>query len=297
MEIRQLECFIAAAEELHFGRAAKRLHMTQPPLSRQIQRLEDSLGTALFDRSSRHVQLTISGRAFLREARHLLEAFKRAKESARQASKGETGHLALGFTAVAAYRLVPDLLKRTQALLPHIKVHLHEMVTTDLGKALTANDLDLVIARDIPQEPGLISSPLTREPMVLAMPDDSALARHSCVPLSALHRQAFIQYHPKGGRYFHNRIVGLFNIVGIQPSIVQMASQTHTLLFMIRAGIGIGIVPSSAQELHLPGVAFRPLAPPNIFAEFHLGWHENHANPALSAFLDKIIVPDQMDAP
>src|SRR5690606_29433918 len=114
MEIRQLECFIAAAEELHFGRAAKKLHMTQPPLSRQIQRLETSLGAVLFDRNSRQVQLTASGKSFLPEARQLLEAFHRAKESARHASKGETGHLSLGFTAVAAYQLVPGLLKRTQ---------------------------------------------------------------------------------------------------------------------------------------------------------------------------------------
>lgn len=297
MEIRQLECFIAAAEELHFGKAAKRLHMTQPPLSRQIQRLEDSLGTVLFDRNSRQVQLTIPGKIFLREARHLLETFHRAKESARLATAGDTGHVALGFTAVAAYRLMPQLLKRSQELLPHIKINLHEMVTTDLNKALQTNDVDLIIARDIPQESDLISSLLVREPMVLAMPENSPLSEMPCVPWSALHQQALVTYHPKAGKYFHNRIVGLFSVVGIQPNIVQMAGQTHTLLFMIRAGIGVGIVPSSAQELQLPGIVFRPLESPQLFAELHLGWHLNHTNPALSAFLDKVIIPNQMAMP
>lgn len=288
MELRQLECFIAVAEELHFGHAAARLCMTQPPLSRQIQLLERDLGVVLIERSSRRVELTAAGRSFLRDARHVLEFSLRAAATARRTSVGEAGHIALGFTAVASFRLMPALLMRARKLLPDVEIELREMVSIDLGRSLIAGELDLMLARHLPRHDGLECRLIEREPLVLALPQDSPLAEMSAVPLLALHRQPFIIYAPNEGKYFHDRIVGALDLAGAEPRFVQRAGQTHTVLALVRAGLGVGIVPDSAKELRLEGVVFRPLAQKNLHAEMYLVWQQKHDNPAVDAFLRRV---------
>ncbi|OWT64034.1 LysR family transcriptional regulator [Candidimonas nitroreducens] len=292
MELRQLECFVAVAEELHFGRAAARLCMTQPPLSRQIQLLEQDVGTALFARSSRQVELTPAGRSLLRDARHLLDLAARAALAARRMSGGEAGNIALGFTAVAAYRLMPALIKRTRLLLPDVDIQLREMVSTDLNSLLVAGELDVALTRHVPLQPGFAHHLIERQPLVLALHQDSPLAQLQTVPLRALHQQPFIFYAPKEGKYFHDRIVGALELAGAAPRVVQYAGQTHTLLALVRSGIGAGIVPDSAQELRFDEVVFRPLQHKGLHAEIYLAWRAAHDNPALSAFLQRVAEVD-----
>ncbi|OZI23097.1 LysR family transcriptional regulator [Bordetella genomosp. 9] len=288
MELRQLECFVAVAEELHFGRAAARLCMTQPPLSRQIQLLEQSLGVTLLERSSRVVTLTSAGRNFLRDARHLLAYSVRAASTARRASGGEAGHITLGFTAVAAYRLVPDWVMKAGKVLPDVAIDLRERVSTDLGRLLVAGELDAILARHLPRQDGLAHHLIQREPMVVAVPRKSPLLAHKAMPLRALHRQPFVAYAPSEGKYFYDRIAAALTLAGVEPDYVQYAGQTHTLLGLVRAGLGAGLVPASARELRLDGVSFLPLAQNRLHAELYLAWRERHDNPALDAFIGRV---------
>ncbi|MEN4917927.1 LysR family transcriptional regulator [Achromobacter spanius] len=292
MEFRQLECFIAVAEELHFGRAAERLCMTQPPLSRQIQLLEQDLGVTLFERNSRQVLLSAAGRRFLRDARHLLEFSAQAAATARRTSGGEAGHITLGFTAVAAYRLMPSLIMQARKLLGGVEIQLRETVTTDLSRLLLARELDAILARSVPQQAGIESRLVEREPLVLALPAGSPLCEHATVPLRLLQGQPFVLYSPREGKYFYDRIVGAFGLADVQPQYVQRAGQTHTLLALVRAGLGVGIVPDSARELRFEGVEFRPIGQRNLYADMYLAWHAQHDNPALDAFLQRVVKVD-----
>ncbi|OZI64490.1 LysR family transcriptional regulator [Bordetella genomosp. 11] len=289
MDLRQLECFVAVAEELHFGRAAARLCMTQPPLSRQIRLLEQALGVMLLERSSRVVNLTSAGQRFLRDARHLLAYSARAASSARRASGGEAGHITLGFTAVAAYRLMPDWVMKARKLLPDVDIELRERVSTDLGRLLVAGELDAMLARHLPRQDGLAHRLIEREPMVLAVPRHSPLLAYEAVPLRSLHRQPFVAYAPSEGKYFYERIAAALGAAGVEPDYVQHAGQTHTLLGLVRAGLGVGLVPGSARELRLDGVSFLPLARNKLYAEMYLAWRERHDNPALDAFIAQVV--------
>lgn len=298
MELRQLECFVAVAEELHFGRAAARLRMTQPPLSRQIQLLEQDLGVTLLERHSRVVRLTAAGQRLLRDARHLLDYSARAALAARRAAHGEAGHLTLGYTAVAAYRLMPAMLMRAQQVLPDVNIQLREMVSSDLGRLLLAGELDVALTRHVPMHQGLEKRLMEREALILALPAGSPLCAMDTVPLRALHQQPLILYSPGDSRYFHDRIVGAMGLANIAPRYVQRASQTHTLVALVRAGLGYGIVPDSARELHFEGVEYRPIAQKNLYADIYLAWRQQADNPTVEAFLDRVAGRDGMtDAP
>lgn len=288
MELRQLECFVAVAELLHFGRAAQRLRMTQPPLSRQIQLLEQNLGVTLFERNSRAVKLTAAGHRLLRDARHLLSLSTRAAIMARRVSDGESGSLTLGFTAVAAYRLMPSLLMRARQVLPDVAIQLREMVSSDLGRLLLAGELDIALTRQAPSRQGLEMRLIERQPMVLALPSGAPLAGYDAVPLRALHQQPLILYAPNESPYFYDRIVGALQLADVSPHYVQQASQTHTLVALVRAGLGYGIVPDSARELRLEGVDFRPIAQEPLHADIYLSWLPGGDNPALEAFLERV---------
>jgi len=266
--------------------------MTQPPLSRQIQLLEQDLGVTLFERNSRQVLLSAAGRRFLRDARHLLEFSAQAAATARRTSGGEAGHITLGFTAVAAYRLMPSLIMQARKLLGGVEIQLRETVTTDLSRLLLARELDAILARSVPQQAGIESRLVEREPLVLALPAGSPLCEHATVPLRLLQGQPFVLYSPREGKYFYDRIVGAFGLADVQPQYVQRAGQTHTLLALVRAGLGVGIVPDSARELRFEGVEFRPIGQRNLYADMYLAWHAQHDNPALDSFLQRVVKVD-----
>lgn len=289
MELRQLTCFVTVAEELHFGRAARRLRMTQPPLSRQIQLLEQSLGVLLFERSSRHVALTVAGQRLLRDARHLLDFSEMAAVAAQRASGGEAGQITLGFKAVAGYRLLPNLLLRTREVLPTVEVRLREGFSQGLGQMLLSGELDVMLAREVPPMQGLLQRRVAREPLILAMPEGSLLAEYERVPWRALHHQPFVCYDPREGRYFYERVVGALALAEVTPRFVQRVGQTHSLLGLVRAGLGVGIVPDSARELRMAGVVFRALEDDRMHADLFLAWQARHDNPALGAFLQRVM--------
>ena len=234
------------------------------------------------------MELSAAGRRFLRDARHLLEYSARAAATARRTSGGDAGHITLGFTAVASYRLMPSLIVRARKRLPGVEIQLRETVSTDLSRLLLGRELDAILARSVPQQAGIESRLIEREPLVLALPAGSPLCAHEVVPLRLLQGQPFVLYSPREGKYFYDRIVGAFGLADVQPDYVQRASQTHTLLALVRAGLGVGIVPDSARELRLEGVEFRSLGQRDLYADMYLAWHAQHDNPALAAFLRQV---------
>lgn len=273
------------AEELHFGRAAKRLFMTQPPLSRQIQLLERSLGVMLVDRGNRQVKLTLAGQHFLRDARHVLNYSEQAGIAARRLARGEAGRLLLGFTAVSSYRLIPGLLGHAAQTLPNVEVDLHEMVSGAQMDALAANMIDIGFVRRAGAGAGLDYRLVSREPLLVAMSNQHPLGRQASVALKDLEQMPFIMYSPQEGRYFYDCIAGLFAVAGVSPRYVHFLGQTHSVLGLVRAGLGVALVPAAARELHNGQLQFRPLADAQPHAEIYMATRQDNDNPALPGFI------------
>jgi DNA-binding transcriptional LysR family regulator len=288
-DLPQLRCFVAVAEELHFGRAAGRLHMTQPPLSRQIQLLEHAVGAQLLERTSRSVRLTAAGAALYQDAGVILRLAQQAAEAARRTDQGLAGRVVLGYTAVSGYVLIPRLLAAANKAHPAIEIVLEEMVSGQQLQALQAQAIDLGFVR--PQQPaaGLGYHPVAREPLLLAVPAKHPLARKARPRLADLGGQPLIMYSEKEGKYFHDQIARLFAVTGSQPRYVHHIGQTHTIMALVRAGIGLAIVPESARHLRFENVVFRPLWRSDAVAEIFLAWRAENRNPALRTIRDFMI--------
>jgi DNA-binding transcriptional LysR family regulator len=286
VELHQLRCFVMVAEELHFGRAARRMFMTQPPLSRQIQLLERSLGVELLDRSNRQVRLTVAGQHFLRDAQHLLAYTEQAGNAARRLARGEAGQLVLGFTAVSGYNMIPDLLYQAGKSLPEVGFELHEMVSGSQTEALIAKMIDIGFVRRVEPIPELRAHLARRESLLVVMPPGHPLAARQTLSVTDLAHQPFVMYSPKEGRYFYDCIVGLFASAGVSPRYLYYLEQTHSILGLVRAGLGIAIVPASAQELFPGLLAFRPLQGAVPTADMFMVFREDNDNPALPPFIE-----------
>jgi DNA-binding transcriptional LysR family regulator len=283
IELFQMKCFIAVAEELHFGRAAVRLFMTQPPLSRQIQLLEEAVGVQLLERSSRSVRLTAAGTVFYQDAGKVLALAEKALVSARRTASGEAGRVVIGYTALAGYSLIPDLVNVLKTRFPDIDIVLREMVSSEQQAALASHSVDLAFMRPVMSKHPFGYALVVREPMLLALPASHPLASKPRIALKDMAQQPFIMYSPQEGKYFHERIAGLFAASGVCPHYVQHIAQTHTILALVKAGIGLAIVPASAKALRLENIVYRPLWRKDVFAELYLAWPLEHRNPALDA--------------
>ena len=282
LDLFQLRCFAAVAEELHFGRAAQRLHMTQPPLSRQIQLLEHAVGVQLLERTSRSVRLTAAGAVLYRDAQVLLRLASQAADAAARTGRGEAGRVVVGYTAVSGYALIPQLLAAAGQALPGIEIVLEEMVSSEQLRALEEDRIDISFVRPLQATGALQYHRVAREPMLLALPAGHPLAARTRVRLQDLAGQPLIMYSEKEGRYFHEKIVALFRASDSAPHYVHHIGQTHTIMALVRAGIGLAIVPASARQLRFEDVVFRPLWRSDVFAEIYLAWRGDARNPALA---------------
>ena len=287
-ELGHARSFIAVAEEMHFGRAAARLNLTQSPLSRQIQMLEQTLGVTLLERSTRAVRLTPAGRTFLAEAYRVIAAAESAARITRRAARGESGLLRLGFTAASAYRSLPRLVALVRAKLPEIDLVLEEMVSDEQIHALDGNRIDLALlrpaARLFDADTLIETASLTRERLLLAAPRGHALAAGRAPTLQDLDGEAFVTWSPRGGRYFIDLLDGLFEAGGVRPRIVQRVNQVHAMLALVGAGLGIALVPEGARGIRMAEVSLRPIAlPATARPELLLAWRRDSANPCLPA--------------
>jgi len=287
----RLSCFIAVAEELHFGRAAERLHMTQPPLSRQIQQLESELGVQLIDRTTRSVTLTPAGVAFLPDARRILQLAEGAAMTVKRVPAGDLGTVVVGFTAASAHVVLPLLLEAAREKLPDVKLELREMVTSVQLEGLLNGELDLGMARPPVKRPGLVSRPLLHEQLIAALPMGHPLADLGRqLTLNDLDGEDVIMYSPVQARYFNQLLISTFTIAGATPRYVQYVTQVHTMLVLVRSQIGIALVPASAATLHPEGVVFRSIgAFRERPVELDAVWRGDSTNPALLRLLRDVL--------
>ncbi|MDR0204746.1 MAG: LysR family transcriptional regulator [Delftia acidovorans] len=279
-QLSQLRCFVAVATELHFGRAAALLHMTQPPLTRQIQLLEHEVGVQLLDRSGGAVRLTPAGRIFLREAEDILRRSQAATLAARRAMQADAGSVTLGYIAAAGLAVLPQLLARIRDHLPEVHVVLREMQTFDQLDALAGDRIDLAVVRPFAPRSFADSAPLWHEPLLLAVPAGHSLAAQDDVALQALQGQRFIEYCPSETRYLYELIAGRLRAEGVAPDTVLTVSHTHSILSLVDAGWGVALVPRSSMRLGFAQVVHRPLRDPaGLHAELHLAWRREGRQP------------------
>jgi DNA-binding transcriptional LysR family regulator len=280
----QLRGFVAVAEELHFGRAAERLNMTQPPLSRQIQKLEKAIGVQLFDRDNRGVALTAAGAAFLADARRLLELAEMAPSLARRISAGSAGSVRIGFTAASTFGLLGALLNEISDALPDVDIDLKEMVTKDQTAALISGEIDLGLARPPFDEEQFDSRLLYREPIMVAVPTGHRLTHLTReVTAQDLQGEDLIMHSPTDARYFYDIVISL---VSSHRTFVHTVSQILTMIFLVAAGRGLALVPHSATVLGIDGVEYVELGGfEKDPVELHAIWMRNSRNPALHRVL------------
>ncbi len=290
-ELSQIRCFVAAAEELHFSRAAERLNMTQPPLSRQIRLLEHAVGTQLLERSNRSVRLTAAGKAFFPEASRILRMAEEAATMARRVARGEAGSLKIGFTAAFGYHLLPQLVRRLKARAPGVSLTLKEMVSTAQLEALSAGLLDVGLLRPHPGHGDLESRAMGGETLLLAVPEPDAALWPEVVELAQLQGRNFLMYSPYEARYFHQLLLGCFDRAGVAPRVVEHVGQIHTMLALVASGLGVALIPESASRLHLEGITLRMVPELGPIVGRVVSFRRDNDNPMLSLFRREILAP------
>ena len=258
MTLDQVRCFVAVAEELHFGRAAERLAMTQPPLSRQIQKLERVVGAHLLERDNRQVELTAAGTAFLEDCYRLVNTLDQAVAHARRVEGGSAGTVHLGFTAVSAIGILGPLLNMLGRDLPDVEVILHERVTGAQVDGIRRGEIDLGLARPPFDTSVLSSRVVAREPLYAVVPSSHPIASTKG-PLGPEDFDGLpvISYHPIQARYFHEMTVRF--LINGHSQIEQHVQQILTAVLLVAAGEGVAFVPASAAALGVEGVAYKPL--------------------------------------
>jgi DNA-binding transcriptional LysR family regulator len=285
MELRHLRYFVAVAEELHFGHAAQKLGMAQPPLSQQIRRLELELGVQLLQRTKRRVQLTEAGRAFLGQARATLSQVNRAIEVAQRAGRGELGKLAIGFLGSATYSLLPSILIAFRHRYPDVEVKLHELKTSELIVALRDRRVQVGFVRLPVHDDLLAVEPILREELLVALPERHALASRPHISFRDLAEESFLM-PPRGlAPGFHEQVLNLCHQAGFAPKLGAEASQLQTIINLVAAGMGVTLVAESVRNLAGRGVVFKQLPEPAPVVEVGVAWRRDSHSEVLSAFL------------
>lgn len=288
MELRHLRYFIAVAEELHFTRAAERLHIGQPPLSHAIQALEADVGAQLFERTKRWVRLTEAGKLFLQDARRILALSEQASETARRAHRGEAGELRIGFTfSTPLTPLFAHVINRYRLQFPAVSLTLHEMATLPQLDALGQRSLDLGFIRppDTPIPPAINVTALREDPLVAVLPAASPLSRKKTVSIKELEDMPFVMYPQNVGTGIHPQIFRLCRDAGFVPRIGQLAGEASTIVGLVAAGCGVSVLPSSFDRMRMDGVCYRPLADKGATTTLLLARRKGEEAPLVEAFI------------
>lgn len=289
MELRQVRYFVAVAEELHFGRAARRVHVAQPALSKQVMNLERELGARLLDRRGRKVELTEAGRVFLERARVILDQIGEAGEEAARAGRGEVGRLSVGFTGMTLYGAVPRIVRAFGERYPGVDLALREMCTPTMTEGLLGRRVDIgflhpPVGEAVGKE--LAVKGMMSEPLIVALPEDHALSGLPEVPLGRLAEERFVIVPRDEGPELHDRIMSTCHASGLSPAIAnQNAPSQTTALGLVAAGVGVSLVWECMRNLGRSGVVYRPLAGQTPRLETALAWRRDDSSPVLAAFL------------
>ncbi len=285
MELRHLRYFLTLAEELHFGRAAERLHIAQPPLSQQIRQLETELGFELFHRTKRKVELSEAGEVFLVEVQQIFRQLEQAIFLGRQISRGEIGQLVVGFVSSAAYNILPDILQNSRNSIPNINLELHELTTDEQLHWLNLGRIDVGFVRPPVDENTYESKIVFQESLIVALPENHPLANQDKVSLSSLMNEPFILFPRFLAPGLYDLIISFCQQAGFSPKVAQEAIQMQTIVSLVAADIGVAIVPESLQNLQRTGVVYKYFVEETPQVSIAMIWRKNDVSVVLDRFL------------
>jgi DNA-binding transcriptional LysR family regulator len=290
MQLRRLRYFVAVAEELHFGRAAERLGMCQPPLSQQIRKLEEEVGAPLLrrGRGRARVQLTEAGETLLPEARRILEHVDQTVRSTQRAGRGEIGTLRVGFIGSASCNVLPGILQAFRARFPNVTLALHEQPTDEQLQALRTARIDVGLLRPPVADASIRAELIFREPLVLALPASHPLAARVRAPLRAFADELFVLLPRRLGPSLYDQIVLTCRRAGFSPRAGQEAVEMHTIVSLVAAGMGVALLPASFRNVRRLGVVYVEPEEPTAQVEMALAWRRDNPSPVLSRFVEVV---------
>jgi DNA-binding transcriptional LysR family regulator len=287
VEIRWLEAFIAVAEELHFGRAAARLHLAQSPLSQTIRKLERELGVTLFDRSTRSVALTPAGRALLPHAHRIFEELELARQGTRAVSGALYGTVAIGFSGALNLRTLPPLTRAVRRRYPQVAVNLVAgVLTRDAVVQIERGSLDLAfVALPLDPAPRVRSRLIAREPLGVALPIDHPRAGDAAVDLTELADDGFITLPEASGSGLREAALGACISVGFRPRVVQEITDPFMILTLVAAGVGVALISDGVAPIMPSGSVFVPLSGRPVHLDHAIAWADDNPSAVLAAVL------------
>ncbi|KZN13781.1 LysR substrate-binding domain-containing protein [Marinomonas sp. TW1] len=287
MRFRKLQYFVTVAEELHFGRAAARLHIAQPPLSQQIKSIEDELGATLFERSSQKVQLTPAGEVFLPKARALLQSWQQLQDDIKLVANGSAGSLSLGFVWAAGTPHFSKGIAQFKRDNPSVTLNLEEMTTTQALDALRTEKIDIamVFVNPLMDISDLEHQGYDTQTHLLALPDDHPLTQKEKVPLSDLHQLPFIAFVRQAHPSLYDQLMHHLHQAGVEPNIVQVAKLTQTTRTLVAAGVGVALVPESTQFDQREGLTYRAIEGTLPVLDIHFVWRKKGQTPLMTRFM------------
>ena len=288
MDLRHLRCFLAVAEELHFGRAAQRLSISQPPLSLTIRQLEDFVGAQLFIRNSKEVRLTAAGAALVPHARVVLDQVAEAARHAHDVARGVAGRLHVGFVGAMLFKRMPQLLKRFQAAHPGLKIILRELNSQDQLVELAHDQLDIGFnyATRVPE--GMAHLLISSEPFLCCLPEEHPLARHEQIALGVLRDEPFVLFTRTVSPEYYERILTVCHAAGFHPEVRHEVRHWLSVVSLVSQGMGVALVPAALRQSAMPGAVFVPLVESTVPSQVWCVWKRNREEGALARLLDEI---------
>ena len=289
MRTELLDAFVVVAEERHFGRAADRLHIGQSPLSQQIRRLEREVGTPLFTRTTRNVELTDAGRVLQERARTLLNDLAAATGDARRAADGQLGRIAIGFTGSTTFSIMPALASSLREHLPAVTLDLRgELLTPAQVARLTSGALDVGLLRPPVRVPELAVEIVAREPLLAVLPAAHPLSAQAEIRVADLADIPFVAYPSAARSVLHESVEKICEEHGFRPRVQLEVAETATLVAFVAAGIGVSLVPAAVANLAINGAVYRPLADTDITVELAFAWRRNDTSSVVTRALELI---------
>lgn len=294
MELRHLRYFRTVASELHFGRAAEKLHIAQPPLSHQIRQLETELGFELFNRTKRSVALTPAGHVFLTQVDRIFQQLEQAIEIGRKTSRGELGQISIGFVGSATYNILPSILQQFRDRYPQVHIELHELTTDRQLIWLHEGRIDIGLMRPPIIEPDVSSQVIFQESLVVALPVTHQLATMATIDLASLATEPFILFPRQLAPGLYDPIITICQAAGFSPLVVQECIQMQTIVSLVSANMGVSILPESIQEVQRYGVVYKPIQDPTVpvsilvrqLATISIVWRTNDDSPTINRLLE-----------
>jgi DNA-binding transcriptional LysR family regulator len=289
MELRHLKYFVAVAEELHFGRAAKRLHIAQPPLSQQIMNLEYELGVKLFDRTRRTIQITDAGSYFFNEAQQILLQVERASETARRIYRGQSGRLIVRFVGSVIHTFLPEGLRLFRELFPDVQLVLQELNTAEQIKSLHAKQSDVGFLYPDSQDSLLTSQLLTQAPLMVVLPKKHPLSSRKSLNIRELAQEPFIANTRSSEPVVRDAFISMCHSAGFSPRIAQEAEQVQTVLGLIEAGLGVCLLPDFIENIRRSGVKYIPLSGSPLTVKLAIVWRSDNVSTLVKSFVSVIM--------